>query len=671
MPHPPSEAFRLQFLGASGTVTGSRYLLEAGGSRLLVDCGLFQGYKQLRLRNWAPFPVPAESIEGVLLTHAHLDHSGYLPRLVRSGFTGTIWCAPGTEALCRILLPDSARLLEEEAAFANRKGSSRHQPALPLYTEADAHACLRRFAEVPFDEEFEPLPGVRARFRRAGHILGAASVLVGFQGRKVLFSGDIGRSADPLMQPPLPPPEADWIVCESTYGNRSHAAVDTRTELGDVLRPVLAREGVAIIPSFAVGRAQMLLHAITTLQDEGALPRVPLYLNSPMATNVAALYGRYPEQHRLDSGALKAMQDNTRIVNSVEESKALNRRRGPMVIVAGSGMVTGGRVLHHLLAFAGDPRNAIVLCGFQAGGTRGATLASGGRGLRIYGQDLLVRAEVHQLGAASAHADADELLAWLRSSPRPPSQVLLTHGEPEAADALRFRIEHELGWEASVPEYLGWVDLAADLGAPRSPASAAVPGGAATVRAESPRPAKRAMDRLAGRVCIVTGGSVGIGRACVERMAGEGARVAIFDLLDEPGNALARALQDSGTAARYWHVDVSDEAAVQAAIDAVAEHFGAIHCLVNNAGISGTTRPTHEVTEAEWDRVMAVNVKGVFFCTKHVIPHLKRAGGGSVINLSSIYGLVGAPDVPPYHASKGAVRLMSPMPCCMQPTASG
>jgi metallo-beta-lactamase family protein len=446
--------FTLRFLGGAGSVTGSRYLLEVAGSRLLVDCGLFQGYKMLRQRNWAAFPVAPGSIDAVLLTHAHLDHSGYLPRLVRDGFAGRIWCAPGTTALCRILLPDSACLMEEEAEFANRRGSSKHHPALPLYTQADARACLRRFDEVFFEREFEPVPGVSVRFTRQGHILGAASIRVEHDGLSVVFSGDVGRPADVLMRAPQPPPAADWIVCESTYGDRRHAATDLGHELGTALRRVVGRGGVAIIPAFAVGRAQLLQHTITQLQAAGTVPPAPLYLNSPMAADVASLYSHYPDQHRLDAAALKALRRNTLIVNSGEESRALNRRHGPMIIVAGSGMVTGGRVLHHLTAFASDPRNAIILCGFQAGGTRGATLAAGGRSLRIFGQDVPVNAEVVQLGAASGHADADELLAWLRSAPRPPREVFLTHGEPAASDALRQRIERELGWNATVPEHL-------------------------------------------------------------------------------------------------------------------------------------------------------------------------------------------------------------------------
>jgi metallo-beta-lactamase family protein len=448
------EHMQLQFLGAAGTVTVSRYLLRTAQARLLVDCGLFQGYKTLRLRNWAPFPVDPRTLDGVLLTHAHLDHSGYLPRLVRDGFHGRIWCAPGTAALCRILLRDSARLLEEEAEFANRKGSSKHHPALPLYTERDAERCLHHFEEMPFEQEFQPVPGVVASFRRQGHILGAASILCEHAGQRVLFSGDVGRPDDLLMRAPAPPPAADWIVCESTYGNREHAADNLEHELGETLRRVLGRGGVAIIPAFAVGRAQLLLHVIAKLQAGHQLPAAPVYLNSPMATDVAQLYAQYPEQHRLSPAPLKEMQRNTRIVNTVEESKQLNRRRGPMIIVAGSGMVTGGRVLHHVVAFGGEARNAIILCGFQAGGTRGAALAAGARSVRIYVQDVPIQAEVVSLGAASAHADAAELIAWLRTTPAPPQRVFLTHGEPDAADAMRLRIERELQWDAHVPEQL-------------------------------------------------------------------------------------------------------------------------------------------------------------------------------------------------------------------------
>jgi metallo-beta-lactamase family protein len=461
MPEPTTSAgrFDLQFLGANATVTGSRHLVTAGSSRILVDCGLFQGYKPLRLRNWAEFPVDPASIDAVVLTHAHLDHSGYLPRLIRSGFRGRVWCTEATRSLCGILLPDSGRLLEEEAGYANRKGSSKHHPAEPLYSEVDARAALRLLQGVGFEQAFEPAPGISATFRMQGHILGAGAVTLEFEGRRLTFSGDLGRPDDPVMLAPAPLADSDWVVVESTYGDRVHPAESLERELLEVLQRVVARNGVVVIPAFAVGRAQMLLHVIAQLQSSGRLPEVPVYLNSPMAASVTGLYRQYPQLHRLDAAALDAMQRTTRIVDSVEASKALNRRKGPMVIVSASGMATGGRVLHHLVAFAPDPRNAIVLCGYQAGGTRGAVLAAGNRQLRIFGQDIHVGAEVAQLAAGSAHADAEEILAWLRTAPQPPRKVFVTHGEPDAADALRARIEHELGWPAHFPEYLERVEL--------------------------------------------------------------------------------------------------------------------------------------------------------------------------------------------------------------------
>ena len=451
--------FRLTFLGANATVTGSRYLVQAGTARVLVDCGLFQGYKPLRLRNWAPFPVEPASIDAVVLTHAHLDHSGYLPRLIKAGFPGRVWCTPATRDLCRILLPDSGRLLEEEAGYANRKGSSKHHPAEPLYTEEDARRSLRCLHCAQFGESFEPIAGLVTRLRPQGHILGAAAVEMAFDGHRITFSGDVGRSQDPVMRPPTPMGESDWVVIESTYGNRRHPPLDLAKELRDALRRVLERGGVAVIPAFAVGRAQLLLHVIAQMLVRNEIPEVPVYLNSPMATDVTELYARYRGEHHLDEAALQALKRTTRIVNSAGESKALNRRRGPMVIVAASGMATGGRVLHHLVAFARDPRNMILLSGFQAGGTRGAALARGDASVRIYGEDVPVRAEVVQLGSASAHADVDELIAWLHATPKPPRRVFITHGEPDAADALRLRIERQLQWPAHVPEYLESVDL--------------------------------------------------------------------------------------------------------------------------------------------------------------------------------------------------------------------
>ena len=464
---PLRRGFRLEFLGATGTVTGSRYLLTASGHRLLVDCGLFQGYKPLRLRNRERFPVEPSSIEAVVLTHAHLDHSGFLPLLVRQGFRGPVFCTAPTAALCRILLADSAHLLEEEAKVANRKGSSKHHPALPLYSQDDVAATLPLLRVIPDGEAFAPVPGVTARYRGAGHILGASSVTLEHDGTRIGFSGDLGRSDDIVMSAPEPPAPADLLVVESTYGDRLHASHDAEAELGEAVARVAARGGVVVIPAFAVGRAQALLHLLARLKASGAIPKaLPIYLNSPMADQATRLFSQFPQAHRLTPAETTALHATATVITTAEQSKALNRRHGPMVILSASGMATGGRVVHHLVAFAPDARNAIVLAGFQAGGTRGAKLAAGDATVRIFGEDVPVRAEVVQLGASSAHADADGLIAWLRSAESPPRRVFVTHGEPAAADALRLRIEHELGWRADVPDWLQSVDLHAAAGRP-------------------------------------------------------------------------------------------------------------------------------------------------------------------------------------------------------------
>jgi metallo-beta-lactamase family protein len=443
----------LTFLGATGTVTGSRYLVEHGGRRVLVDCGLFQGYKQLRLRNWAKPPFDPAAIDAVVLTHAHIDHAGWLPRLVKLGFRGPIHATGGTADLCGLLLPDAARIQEEDAQYANQAGFSRHHPALPLYTEEDARACLGQLRVEPFGTAFAPIPGLAVTLQRAGHLLGAAAARIAHAGGTVLFSGDVGRRHDPIMLPPEPVGDADTIVVESTYGDRTHPAISPEDELAPVLARVAARGGVAVIPTFAVGRAQSLLLTLARLKAAQRIPAVPVYLDSPMAVDATALYLRHRAEHRLDEAQCAQMRDAAVLVRDVDTSRALVRRRGPMIVLAASGMATGGRVLHHLAAHAGDPRNAIVLTGFQAGGTRGASLAAGAHSVRIHGRDVEVRAEIVQVGALSAHADADELVAWLRTAARAPRQVAITHGEPEAAEALRRRIGHEVGWEAFVPEH--------------------------------------------------------------------------------------------------------------------------------------------------------------------------------------------------------------------------
>lgn len=450
----------LKFLGATGTVTGSKYLLRHGDEQVLVDCGLFQGYKQLRLRNWDAFPVLPAAIRSVVLTHAHLDHSGFLPVLVSAGFRGKVYCTEATRDLCHILLPDSGRLLEEEALYANRHNYSKHKPALPLYSEADALRALEHLVAVPVGHEFAPAPGMTARLQLAGHILGAASVAIACEGRRILFSGDLGRPNDPIMRAPTALGACDYLVVESTYGDRRHEAFDPSARLADIISKTAARGGVTVIPSFAVGRAQELLHEIGQLKKAGAIPAaLPVYLNSPMAVDATRLYIRHHGQHRLDQQACRELGQVAHVVNSVAESMALDRRQVPMVIIAASGMATGGRVLHHLKAFAGDARNTILFAGFQAAGTRGARMLAGETSVKIHGEYYPIRARVEMIGNLSAHADADEVLDWLAGAPAAPRQCFVTHGEPAAADALRRRIGEQLQWPCRVPEYLEEVVL--------------------------------------------------------------------------------------------------------------------------------------------------------------------------------------------------------------------
>jgi metallo-beta-lactamase family protein len=445
---------KLQFLGATGTVTGSKYLLRHGDSSLLVDCGLFQGYKQLRLRNWAPLPVAAASIDAVVLTHAHIDHSGYLPLLVKQGFTGPVYCTPATADLCEILLPDSGHLQEEEALYANRHGFSRHSPALPLYTKEDAQQCLKQLVAVDFGKTWEAARGLQATLSPSGHMLGSAFVRLDDGRTNVVFSGDIGRPEDMLLAAPSRMDGADYLVTESTYGDRNHEHVDVLVKLADAINRTAARGGAVIIPAFAVGRAQSLLYCIHLLKQRHAIPDLPVFLNSPMAVDATAVYRRYRQEHRLNQEECDAMCHAAKVVNTPEESMQLNTRRGPMIIIAASGMATGGRVIHHLKSFAPDWRNTILFTSFQAGGTRGAAMVAGASTIRIHGEEIPVRAEVSVIENLSAHADAGEIMGWLKGFSKPPRQTFITHGEPAASDALRQRIERELGWSCRVPEYL-------------------------------------------------------------------------------------------------------------------------------------------------------------------------------------------------------------------------
>ena len=450
---------KLTFLGAAGTVTGSKYLLETGGLRILVDCGLFQGYKNLRLLNWQPLPVRPTDIDAVVLTHAHLDHSGALPLLVREGYRGPVLTTHGTRELCGLLLPDSGHLQEADAEFANRHKTSRHQPALPLYTEEDAHRALKLFKPLDFDEPLT-LGALQLRLRPAGHILGASSVELR-QGERTLFmSGDIGRPDDLMMKPPVPIAHADTLVIESTYGDRQHDDGDHAAELADVIRRTAARGGMVIIPAFAVGRAQALLYQIWLLKQANRIPDLPVFLDSPMAIDTTGIYQRHANEHRLSVDECRHMAQVARFCRTPDQSRELNQLTYPAIIISASGMATGGRILHHLMNHLGDRRCSVVFAGFQAGGTRGARLVAGERSIRIFGQDVAVNAEVVSIPGMSAHADAAQIIQWLGTLSHAPQHIYITHGEHDAADALRRRIQRELGWRASVPMMGDCVDVA-------------------------------------------------------------------------------------------------------------------------------------------------------------------------------------------------------------------
>lgn len=444
---------RLSFLGGAGTVTGSKYLVGHAGKHLLVDCGLFQGYKQLRLRNWEQLPFAPKRLDAVVLTHAHLDHSGYLPVLVRAGYRGPIYATEATCELLAILLLDSGRLQEEEAEYANHRGYSKHHPAKPLYTEADAERTLKQLRPLPLHHSNELVGGMQVKLRSAGHILGAASVEIVADGQTLVCSGDLGRLNDPIMVAPEPIEHADFLLLESTYGNRSHPKQTTESVLADIIKRTALRHGITMVPSFAVGRAQLLMYHLHKMKQAGLIPDLPIYLNSPMATDVTALYQRFRSEHRLSHEDCEGMCHVAKFVRSVDESKHLEELRSPAVIIAGSGMATGGRILHHLQALAPDPRNTVLLSGFQAGGTRGALIAGGAEKVRIHGIDVPIRAEVASLENLSAHADADEILQWLGNFRSPPRHTYIVHGEPDAADTLRRRIAAELGWSVSVAEH--------------------------------------------------------------------------------------------------------------------------------------------------------------------------------------------------------------------------
>lgn len=449
----------ITFLGAAGTVTGSRFLIDHPDGRVLVDCGLYQGEKVLRRRNWQPFPVDPASLDAVLLTHAHVDHCGWIPRLVKEGFRGRVIATSTTVDLCRIVLPDSGHLQEEEARYANQRGYSKHDPALPLYTEEEARTALGQFHRISYGDVIELPGGFEAVFRRAGHILGSSTITmrvpVGDGVRTVVASGDLGRADHPLLLPPDPIGVADHILVESTYGNRTHDDSRTLDDLADAVGRTVERGGTVVIPAFAVDRTEVVLFHLRELMEAGRIPRVPVHVDSPMALASLEVYRRAladdghelrPQRVRdpFDTGTLHEVHDR-------EESAELDRGHVPSIIVSASGMATGGRVLHHLKARLPDHRSTVVLVGFQAAGTRGRALAEGARQIKLLGRYIPVRAHVRVIDGLSVHADRDELLAWLRTATGAPTTVFTVHGEPQSSAALADAVATTLGWPAVVP----------------------------------------------------------------------------------------------------------------------------------------------------------------------------------------------------------------------------
>ena len=455
----------LTFLGAAGTVTGAKFLVATDGARLLLECGMFQGLRELRARNWEAPPVQPGTLAAVLLSHAHIDHSGYLPRLVRDGFEGPIFCSPGTANLLKIMLRDAARLQEEEADFRNRNGATRHRPALPLFTVADAERALRLVKPVAFDQPFSPARNVDARFRMSGHILGASTVEVVASGRRLVYSGDLGRYDVPIMRDPVAVASADTLLVESTYGDRLHPAGDATPVIRQAVQRAADNRGWLLVPAFAIGRTQDLLYVLRELEEAGRIPRLPVYLDSPMGIESTAIYERHPEEH--DPGTLQITAEGKRpfvpsrfhLCPTADDSKKLNGVDGPGVIIAGSGMATGGRILHHLRHRLADERTTVLFVGYQAAGTRGRLLRDGAARLRIFGEEVSVRATIMATDALSAHADQGEIIRWLRGFTRPPAMTYCVHGEPAAAAALRAVIEQHLGWRCAVAADLQQIEL--------------------------------------------------------------------------------------------------------------------------------------------------------------------------------------------------------------------
>ena len=454
----------LTFLGAAGTVTGSKYLLDTGSHRVLVDCGLFQGLKELRLRNWQPLPLPAGDVDAVILTHAHLDHCGYLPRLVAQGFKGRIFCTAGTRDLCTLVLPDSAHIQEEDARDANRYNYSKHQPALPLYTSADADRALMLLQPVGYNRPVPVVPGLDVEFINAGHLLGSAFARVSLGGKTLLFGGDLGRYGRPVLPDPAPIEKADLLLVESTYGDRTHPADDNGEQLARIVRAVAERGGKLIIPAFAIGRVEEVIYWLKILEEQQRIPILPVFVDSPMAARALQFYAQRadeldpdvrPEGRRVTAFATRRMTT----VASAQQSIELVASRQPAIVIASSGMATGGRVLFHLQSTLPHPANTVLFVGFQAAGTRGRNLLDGAKSIRIKGRDVGVAATIEHLDSMSAHADSNEILRWLSGFTSPPHMTYLVHEEPTALSALKTRIDNEMGWPVRIAEYQQRVEV--------------------------------------------------------------------------------------------------------------------------------------------------------------------------------------------------------------------
>lgn len=442
---------KIGFWGAAGTVTGSRFLLDGSKGRVLIDCGMFQGGKQIRRRNWEPFPADPASINAVVLTHAHIDHSGFLPAFVRDGFSGPIYCTPATAELLELLLRDSAHLQEEEARYANKKKSSRHAPAKPLFTIEDTEAALKLIEVRKFGAPFSPALGFEVSYSRAGHILGAASVRVVENGVSLLVSGDLGQDGDLVMHAPDSPPSADYVLIESTYGDRLHAQGDPFVAIEQVVNKTIANGGSVLFPAFAVGRSQVLMHILAELRHQERIPNVPIYVNSPMATDVTDMYLRYASEHNLTDEQCSRIWSGIEFVQTIEQSKELTSSNEPKIIISASGMATGGRVLHHLIAMLPHSQNSVIFAGHQVEGTRGFLLVNGAKQIRIYGDDVNVFANIVHMEELSAHADRDELICWLSKLSNKPKKIFVIHGEPEASRSVQNIVQGKLQWLAEVP----------------------------------------------------------------------------------------------------------------------------------------------------------------------------------------------------------------------------